>query len=247
VPTRSAKISNLAVLTFAHNSQVFKPHFWSDGEALSKIVRALPAGSNPHGEAMSKREKLFTDGRQTPIDRNDRARMMFLADAAWRKGEITSAAVDILRALLFQFANLKDGRCFPSHERLGELAGCCARTCGRCLKALEAVRLVTWAHRLLRVAEPAAGLPGLWVTTWRVIRTSNSYDFPLIAKNPGIPTDGQNVRGSAGGIFVSSLAPAAPLAIDGSTELGASILRLEAARSAYGAKATEKEGKGDRT
>jgi hypothetical protein len=63
---------------------------------------------------MPKRPKLFTDGRQTPIDRNDRARVMFLARAARRNGLLTRAAVDILSALLFVFANLKDGRCFPS-------------------------------------------------------------------------------------------------------------------------------------
>jgi Helix-turn-helix domain len=120
---------------------------------------------------------------------------MLVADGARRRGELTRAAIDVLRALLFKFANPKDGRCFPSHERLGEAAGCHARTVGRALKALERIRLVTWAHRLLRVAEPVAGLWG-WVTTWRVIRTTNSYDFPLIAKNPGIPSNGQNDGGS---------------------------------------------------
>jgi hypothetical protein len=83
---------------------------------------------------------------------------MLVADGARRRGELTRAAIDVLRALLFKFANPKDGRCFPSHERLGEPAGCHARTVGRALKALERIRLVTWAHRLLRVAEPVAGL-----------------------------------------------------------------------------------------
>ena len=71
-----------------------------------------------------RRAKLFTDGEQTPVDRNDRARVMFLAEVARRKGEITRAAVDIFRALLFTFANLTDGRCFPSYERIAEAAGC---------------------------------------------------------------------------------------------------------------------------
>ena len=63
------------------------------------------------------RRKLFTDGRQAPID--DRAKLMLLADASRRRGNITRAAVDIMRALLFQFANMRDGRCIPSHARLG--------------------------------------------------------------------------------------------------------------------------------
>ncbi len=38
-----------------------------------------------------KREKRFTDGRQRPIDRNDRARLLFIAKAARRRGELTRA------------------------------------------------------------------------------------------------------------------------------------------------------------
>jgi hypothetical protein len=45
-----------------------------------------------------RRKKLFTDGKQSPIDRNDRARVMWLGQLARRQGQITRAAVDILRA-----------------------------------------------------------------------------------------------------------------------------------------------------
>ena len=69
-----------------------------------------------------RRAKIFTDGKQSPIDRNDRARVMFLAQLARRKGQCTRAGVEILRALLYAFANLKDGRCFPSYERIAEAA-----------------------------------------------------------------------------------------------------------------------------
>ena len=113
---------------------------------MSKINR-LPRHLRP------RRPKLFTDGRQAPVDPNDRARVMVLADAARRDGRITRAAVDILRALLFTFANLKDGRCFPSYARLAEAAGCHARTVGRALPALEAAGLLTWVHRIQRVRE----------------------------------------------------------------------------------------------
>src|SRR3954451_1421224 len=106
---------------------------------------------------------------------------MVLADAARRRGEITYSAVEILRVLLHQFANLRDGRCFPSYARIAEAVGCCERTVGRCLQALEAVGLVTWVHRLTRFRERVAGLPGLVASVWRVARTSNSYDFPAIA------------------------------------------------------------------
>jgi hypothetical protein len=140
---------------------------------------------------MPRRPKLFTDGRQTPIDRNDRARVMFLARAARRNGAITRAAVDILAALLFVFANLRDGRCFPSYARIAEAAGCAERTVGRCLPDLEAAGFIKWVHRIRRAREYVAGLAGIGAVDWRVMRTSNAYDFPLCAKQrPAVPDTG---------------------------------------------------------
>jgi hypothetical protein len=144
------------------------------------------------------RRKVFSDGRQTPIDRNDRARVLLLADAARRRGEITHGAVAILRALLHKFVNLKDGRCFPSYERIAEAAGCDPRTVGRSLPDLEAIGLVSWVNRLRRVRDRVAGLPGVWAATWRVVRTSNAYDFPAIKKapRPADPDKGQGALGT---------------------------------------------------
>ena len=129
-----------------------------------------------------KRQKVFTDGKQAPIDRNDRARVMALAHSVRKQHKITRAGVDILRALLYKFANLKDGRCFPAYDKIADEAGCHDRTVGRCLPELEAAGLLTWVNRVLRVRERVEGLAGIWASTWRVIRTSNAYDFPLIAK-----------------------------------------------------------------
>jgi alkylated DNA nucleotide flippase Atl1 len=126
---------------------------------------------------MPKRPKLFTDGRQTPIDRNDRARVMFLARAARHRGAITRAAEDILAVLLYVFANLKDGRCFPSYARLAEAAGCAERTIGRCLPDLEAGGFVSWVHRIRRAREYVAGLAGIGATDWRVMARTNESAF----------------------------------------------------------------------
>jgi hypothetical protein len=152
------------------------------------------------------RRKLFTSGKQAPISRDDRARVMLLADASRRRGNITRAAVDIMRALLFQFANLKDGRCIPSHARLAEAAGCHERTAGRCLQALEEAGLVGWIHRLRRIKEVVGG--GL-VRVVRVVRSSNSYDFP-----PAIHTDRQNDGGTSNPDLRSDLTPAAPIVFE---------------------------------
>ena len=70
-----------------------------------RFVRNYPPA--PH-----RRAKIFTR-RQRPIDRNLRARLMHLARCARRARQITRANVDILKALVFAFANLRDGRCIP--------------------------------------------------------------------------------------------------------------------------------------
>jgi alkylated DNA nucleotide flippase Atl1 len=161
---------------------------------------------------MPKRPKLFTNGRQTPIDRNDRARVMFLARAARHRGAITRAAEDILAALLYVFANLRDGRCFPSYARLAEAAGCAERTVGRCLPDLEAAGFVSWCHRIRRAREYVAGLAGIGAVDWRVMRTSNAYDFPACAKRrPAIADTGHLSRGTENPDLSSSLKEPTPL------------------------------------
>ncbi len=142
------------------------------------------------------REKRFTDGRQRPIDRNDRARLLFLAKAARRRGDLTRAAIEIFEALIYRFANLRDGRCFPSYARLADAAGCAARTVGRCLPDLERLGLIAWIHRLRRLREPVAGLAGIGATDWRVVRTSNAYSFPLARLAPAFSTEGHCDRGT---------------------------------------------------
>jgi hypothetical protein len=159
----------------------------------------------------ARRPKLFTDGRQTPLDRNDRARLLFLAKAARRRGELTRAAVEIFEALLYRFANLRDGRCFPSYERLAEAAGCVARTVGRVLPALERVGLLAWVHRIRRLRTPVEGLPGVGATDWRVVRTSNSYSFPLARLAPAPSSKGHFGSGTGNEeLFSTCKAPPPP-------------------------------------
>ncbi len=144
-----------------------------------------------------RRPKVFTDGRQRPIDPADRRRVMHLAHEARRRGDITRAGVDIVQALLFKFANLTDGRCFPSYARIAQAAGCCERTVGRCLPDLERAGLLTWRNRIRRVREFVAGIGGILAASWRVVRTSNAYDFPSASKQtPAILDKGHLSRGT---------------------------------------------------
>jgi hypothetical protein len=80
----------------------------------------------------SRREKVFGPGRQIPLDRNAKARIMAYA-RAWtarnrqpgqHKGPITHAFLDVLHALLWGFHNSRTGCCFPSYKRISENAEC---------------------------------------------------------------------------------------------------------------------------
>jgi hypothetical protein len=53
-------------------------------------------------------------------------------------------------------------------------------------------------NRILRVRERVEGLGHIWATVWRVNRTSNAYDFPMIAKKPHQNDDkGQKALGTS--------------------------------------------------
>ena len=89
---------------------------------------------------IARREKVFGPGRAVPLDRNAKARIMAYA-RAWgarhrqsgqHRGPITRAFLEVLEALLWDFHNSRDGRCFPSYETIAAKAEC-ARSGGQAL------------------------------------------------------------------------------------------------------------------
>ena len=133
----------------------------------------------------SRREKVFGPGRAVPLDGNAKARIVAYARAwsgrnrqpAQHKGPITRTFLEVLQALLWGFHNSRDGRCFPSYERIAEQARCARSTVAEALKALEWAGVLTWQHRITRVRERCTDLFGHDGWRWRVIRTSNAYVF----------------------------------------------------------------------
>ena len=131
-----------------------------------------------------RREKLFGAGRPRALDRNAKVRIMHLARCLSRRtakgkayGAVTAKALAVLEALLWGFHNAVSGLCFPSYEKIAEKAGCARSTVYEAIFALEAAGLMTWVHRLKRVREAVAGLPGIGATRTRVVRSSNGYTF----------------------------------------------------------------------
>jgi hypothetical protein len=76
------------------------------------------------------------------------------------------------------------GLCIPGYERIAQVA-CVARvTVERAISRLEAWGLITWDHRIKRVFEAVTDLAGEARRFLRPERSSNSYRFPRLAKEP---------------------------------------------------------------
>ena len=195
------------------------------------IPRALPRHLRP------RREKVFGDGRPRPLDRNAKARIMHTARALMHRtekgkhyGKLTAKYVAVLEALLWSFHNARSGLCFPSYEKIAERARCTASTVGEAIKALEDCGLLSWVNRIVRIRERSADLFGHLVNRWRVIRTSNGYQFhdPKGGDSTGFGSNTEFPSGTSIQDLSSSLAPPAPPIIDPSTDLGAALLRFQA-------------------
>jgi hypothetical protein len=143
---------------------------------------------------MRQREKLFGYGRPRPLDRNAKARILHWARCAARekasgrqRGIITRAALEVLQALLWGFHGAKSGLCFPSYERIAEAAGCARSTVYEAIRALEDAGVLTWVNRIKRVKERCVDLLGDQGWRWRVLRTSNAYEFRDPSPSPERP------------------------------------------------------------
>ena len=154
-----------------------------EAQPSPRAVLGLPRGSQ-------RREKMFGVGRPRALDRNAKVRIMHWARCLSRRtekgrayGVVTAKALAVLEALLWAFHNAKSGLCFPSYERIAEAAGCARSSIAGALHALEDAGVLSWVHRLKRVREPCPDLLGDNGWRWRVLRTSNAYDF----RDPGAP------------------------------------------------------------
>jgi DNA-binding MarR family transcriptional regulator len=89
------------------------------------------------------------------IDRNERARLLFQAEALDRRthrpgqhgGCLKHTGLRVLRALLFHFANAVTGRCDPGYDALARAAGVARSTVAVALARLEAAGLIVRTRR----------------------------------------------------------------------------------------------------
>jgi DNA-binding MarR family transcriptional regulator len=91
-----------------------------------------------------------------PLTRDDRARILFLAEALDRRtrrpgqhgGVLKHSGIAVLKALLCRYANLETGRCDPSADAIAIAANVSRSTVFEALKRLEAAGLVDRFQRL---------------------------------------------------------------------------------------------------
>jgi hypothetical protein len=155
---------------------------------------------------LPRREKVFGPARGISLDRNAKTRIMVYAQA-WsakhrqpgqHRGPLTRAYVEVLEALLWGFHNSKSGLCFPSYEAIAEKARCCRDTVYEAIRALEAADVLTWVNRIVREQVREPDLFGKWGTRWRIVRTSNAYQFrdPLPCSEHGGLSKSENPPGT---------------------------------------------------
>ena len=122
------------------------------------------------------------------MDRNARARLIYLAEALDRRthqpgrhgGVLRRTGLAVLKALVFGFLG-PGGRCDPSLDTLARLAGCARSTVAEALKRLEAAGLVRRVARWRAVAANG-GLV--------VLQLSNAYLFPTAGGTQEPPETG---------------------------------------------------------
>ena len=122
----------------------------------------------------------------TPLDRNARASLIFLAERLERRtkgkgrknGALGAIGLDVLRALLFRFADKRTGLCFPSYLTLQALTGRCRGAIAAALRRLERAGIIRITRRLKRILiqrlSPITGQPERIMAT---VQDSNLYGF----------------------------------------------------------------------
>lgn len=117
-----------------------------------------------------RREKVFGEGRPSPLSPGLKVRLARLMRASRRNRRVSRAHAEVFEVLLFKFHNGPSGRCFPSLAAIAKATGCAQSTVKLALRALQSLGFLTWVNRLRRAVVDGVR---------RVLRTSNGYQLRL--------------------------------------------------------------------
>jgi hypothetical protein len=139
----------------------------------------------------------------TPMDRNARAKVLYVADALFRRtkpeggreGVLSLSALAILKALLLRFHNQRTGRCDPSYEALMAVTGFCRQTIARGLAMLESCGLLRITRRIERAPvtriSAITGEPETYIGT---VQRPSVYAFAMEPHPVPLPVVAGRVR-----------------------------------------------------
>lgn len=165
-----------------------------------------------------KRQKMHGLPPAHGMDRNLKCRVMAYA-RTWNRahktgrqhtGPITRAFMDVLQALVFQFANSKTGSCFPSYDAIAAKTDCARSVAIAAVNVLEAAGVLRVVNRLKRV--------GI-----KVHRTSNAYVF----RDPGASTENRpRSQESKDSVILTAPEPVKIIVLDPRNRLDAALIGL---------------------
>ena len=128
-----------------------------------------------------------------PLDRNERTKILFLAEALERRrkhpgrrnGLLGYVGLQVLRCLLFGFLSARTGLCCPGYAAMMAKTGLCKASIAHGLARLERTGIVKIVRRLVRERvnriSPITGLPEQYVGT---VQTSSLYSIHRPAPMP---------------------------------------------------------------
>jgi hypothetical protein len=169
----------------------FIDNVWLHGERdwrLNRFRAANPIGRGPSWRKGSKFD--CGDKWRRPLDRNDRARVMFCAETFERRtkqkhkrdGLLGISALIVLRCLLMHFQDSRTGRLDPGYDDIQRITGFCRQTIRNALRNLEVAGILEVMRRVVRARVR------VWVEEAkkffvfdRVVQTTNAYmvNYPL--------------------------------------------------------------------
>lgn len=155
-------------------------------QTVSQVLRRQR--SRPRQRAPYRHRAVFVRdplAHSTPLDRNARQRLIFLAKRLERRtkgkglanGALGDIGLQVLDALL-GYANRQTGLCFPSYLTLQAITGRSRGSIAVALKKLERAGIITVIRRLKRIwidrMSPITGQPERIMAT---VQDSNLYSF----------------------------------------------------------------------
>jgi hypothetical protein len=167
-----------------------------------------------------------------PIDRNDRARILHLAEQlnvrtrlrGQHGGCLKDSGLQVLRALLFRFLDCRTGRLDPSIDTIAAAVGHCRQTVVTALGRLKAAGFIDWVQRVVLVDVDGHRRPHQTSNAYVIGKGHAPAGFMPSGWRDGPPAYKSNVRSASTSLDIHEAPPQLPE----DTRLRSALQRLAA-------------------